>query len=134
MGNVQTMNAHEPARTTPSAWFKSTYSDHGNACVEVRFGSNETLIRDSKYRGDEASRPVIAVPADAWFTFLELVTGIREPQSADRGVPAVVHDTSTGRTTLRGAAGTGLDFTAEEWSAFVAGVIDGEFSRAAFAA
>ncbi|NNH72474.1 DUF397 domain-containing protein [Nocardia uniformis] len=124
------MNVRETARTKPSGWFKSTFSDHGNACVEVRFGDGEILIRDSKYDGDEAVRPIVVVSTQTWGVFLEIVTGTDESDDTRLGIPAIQHDIATGVTTLRDAVGTALSYTREEWAAFTAGIHAGEFALA----
>ncbi|WP_345496413.1 DUF397 domain-containing protein [Nocardia callitridis] len=50
------MCVHKP--THKPGWFKSSYSDHGNACVEVRFKGENVLMRDSKYQDPEEVRPI----------------------------------------------------------------------------
>ncbi|WP_024799654.1 DUF397 domain-containing protein [Nocardia sp. BMG51109] len=124
------MNAYEPTPTGRSGWFKSTYSDHGNACVEVRFAGEEVLIRDSKYQGDQAQQPTIAVPACAWGQFLAIVAGETNTTAAP-GIPDILHDTQSGETTLQDTAGRTLTFTPAEWGAFTSGVRLGEFSPVA---
>ncbi|MCP9987770.1 DUF397 domain-containing protein [Streptomyces sudanensis] len=57
-----------------SAWFKSSYSDGtGNNCVEVAdLGSAGRVgIRDSK----DKRRAGLAVPADAWSSFVGMLRG-----------------------------------------------------------
>ncbi|WP_063813831.1 DUF397 domain-containing protein [Nocardia anaemiae] len=122
------MNAYEPAPSGSTGWYKASFSDHGNACVEVRFEGEEVLIRDSKYRGNEALRPIIAVPAHAWVKFLTIATGDATDDGTTLGIPSI-HPEINGYTTLRDAAETTLTYTREEWTAFLSGVRSGEFSR-----
>jgi hypothetical protein len=53
-------------------WFTSSYTNGGGSCVEVKFGRDAILLRDSKDR--RADRPIIAVGSAAWRTFLDAVT------------------------------------------------------------
>lgn len=48
-------------------WYKSTRSDGGNYCVEVRHNAATTLVRDAKGFG---SGPILEFPAAAWSAFL----------------------------------------------------------------
>lgn len=126
------MNAYEPAPSGSTGWYKASFSDHGNACVEVRFEGEEVLIRDSKYRGNEALRPIIAVPAHAWVEFLTIATGDATDDGTTLGIPSI-HPENNGYTTLRDAAETTLTYTREEWTAFLAGIRSGEFFPASLA-
>ncbi len=132
MGKVLDMNAYEPAPYGSTGWYKASFSDHGNACVEVRFEGEEVLIRDSKYRGSEALRPIIAIPAHAWVKFLSIATGDATDDGITLGIPSIYQEIS-GCTTLRAAAESKLTFTREEWTAFLAGIRSGEFSPASLA-
>jgi hypothetical protein len=62
-----------------TAWYKSSYSQGSNHCVEVRFTDDTVYVRDSKYLRDPANdpstQPIIAIPADQWDSFLQLATG-----------------------------------------------------------
>jgi hypothetical protein len=61
------MHASEPTPDSPSAWFKSSYSNGaGGECVECAHGVDCALVRDSK----NASGPVVAVRAYAWEAFV----------------------------------------------------------------
>jgi hypothetical protein len=61
------MNASEPTPDSPSAWFKSSYSNGaGGECVECAHSLEGALVRDSKNEGG----PVIAIRAEAWRRFL----------------------------------------------------------------
>ncbi|MEV6138184.1 DUF397 domain-containing protein [Nocardia sp. NPDC051990] len=116
--------------TTPSnpGWFKASFSSQSSSCVEVRFTEDEVLVRDSKYHGDPAFQPMIAIPAASWHRFLAIATGDATDDDAPLGIPAIEYDASTGHTALRDAVGTILDYTAAEWAAFTAGVGVGEFA------
>ncbi|WP_345496414.1 DUF397 domain-containing protein [Nocardia callitridis] len=121
------MNAYEPTREP--GWFKSSYSDHGNACVEVRFEGENALLRDSKYQGLEEVRPIITVPVVVWSHFLQAAMDNTDSRRAMPGHPAIQH-TASGETTITDADGTSLSYTAAEWAAFISGVRAGEFSSA----
>ncbi|WP_433660690.1 DUF397 domain-containing protein [Nocardia sp. CA-128927] len=116
-------------RSVFTAWFRSTRSNNGNQCVEVRFDGDAVLIRDSKYRRDPANRPadepIITVTAREWTAFLET---LRAPDRTPGALTA--HTAADGRTTLRHGT-TVLGYTAPEWDAFLLGVHDGEFDRIA---
>ncbi|GGP71335.1 DUF397 domain-containing protein [Saccharothrix coeruleofusca] len=58
------MSHRNPIRT---GWFKSSYSNPAQSCVEVRFDDGIVRVRDSKADG---AGPVIAVSAASWKAFL----------------------------------------------------------------
>ncbi|MEC3919307.1 DUF397 domain-containing protein [Nocardia sp. CDC160] len=113
------------AGSSGGGWRKSTYSgSNGGACVEVLFDGPIVRIRDSKYIGNPLCQPEIAVSAVAWATFLEVVWS-EESRPLVSDVPSVeIHSRGT---VLRDVPGTTLEYTSEEWKAFLAGVRDGEF-------
>ncbi|MGW5383946.1 DUF397 domain-containing protein [Nocardia sp. NPDC003963] len=113
--------------TQPLGWHKSTYSDHGAACVEVNTDADPVLVRDTKYTGPADQRPVIAVPADVWPQFLAAALG-EHPGALDTRIPAIEHHAPTGQTSLTDEAGTRLIYTRDEWDAFLSAVRDGELS------
>ncbi len=53
----------------PDSWFKSSFSNGSQTCVEVKFDDGTVLVRDSKDRRD-TDRPIIIVTSPGWFTFL----------------------------------------------------------------
>lgn len=55
------------SKSVMSHWYKSSYSDDGNQCVEVRHEVAATLVRDTK---DLGSGPILSFPADTWTAFL----------------------------------------------------------------
>jgi hypothetical protein len=118
------------SRSVFTGWFTSTRSNNGNQCVEVCFDGDAVLIRDSKYRRDPASRPaeepIIIVTASEWTSFLDTLAP-RRTHSDPTAITTTVAD--AGHTTLRCGDIT-LTYTPEEWTAFLAGVRDGEFNRA----
>lgn len=123
-----TNREHTPARRI--GWFTSSYSANGHSCVEVRFDAHSVFVRDTKYRrnpaNDPATQPIIALPAIKWKGFLEkVVTG--SPVDDEVGVPAIELDPAGGAS-LRAADGTVLVYTESEWTAFINGIRDGEFS------
>ncbi|PWS52654.1 DUF397 domain-containing protein [Streptomyces sp. FT05W] len=55
--------------TTELAWFKSSYSGGGGGnCVEIAFGREVVLVRDSK----DTQRNTLAVSPHAWSAFAVL--------------------------------------------------------------
>ncbi|WP_280491980.1 DUF397 domain-containing protein [Nocardia asiatica] len=124
------MSTNEPVPVGWSDWEKSPFSDHGNACVEVRFGSEEVQIRDSKYRGDEALRPIISIPVDLWGQFLAIVSEEVIDNGDLLGIPTIQHNDFTGETSLRDAAETTLTYTAVEWDAFIGAIRAGRLHQA----
>ncbi|MFE3060690.1 DUF397 domain-containing protein [Nocardia sp. NPDC059239] len=50
------------------AWYKSSRSEHGSACVEVRHDPAVTLVRDTK---DNGRGPILQFPADMWENFID---------------------------------------------------------------
>ncbi|MRH91500.1 DUF397 domain-containing protein [Nocardia sp. SYP-A9097] len=48
-------------------WFKSSRSEGGKACVEIRHDTESTLVRDTK---DNGRGPILTFPADDWTTFV----------------------------------------------------------------
>lgn len=123
------MGNHEPDSSPRVGWFKSSRSNNGGGCVEVKFDGDSVLIRDSKYLrnpiNDPASQPIITVPAIKWKGFLENVVG----KAADDvvGAPAIERDPAGGAT-LRALDGTVLVYDEVEWDAFVCGILDEEFA------
>jgi len=113
-----------------SEWFKSSASNGGGTCVEVRFHGHRVSIRDSKYRRDPAHdphrEPIITITAERWTAFLDDLTG-----HPTRGTDAALIVASSPDGSLLHAAnqGTTLRFTHAEWQAFLAGVHAHEFDH-----
>ena len=62
--------------TTRTGWFKSTFSSSSTQCVEVRFGADDTGVRDSKHpHTDTPADPTLAVRGTQWAAFLHHVRG-----------------------------------------------------------
>lgn len=107
-------------------FFKSTYSGANQSCVEIAHYAEVVLIRDSKYVGPDEIRPLVTVPAARWTQFLELVRRGDTVQLGDLTV--TVND--DGGASIAGSGHT-LDYTTEEWDAFLKGVVDRQFDRPA---
>jgi hypothetical protein len=122
-----TNREHTPVRRI--GWFTSSYTTNGGNCVEVKFDGGSVFVRDTKYRrnpaNDPATQPSIALSAIKWKSFLEKV--INGAVDDVVGVPAIELDPAGGAT-LRAADGTILVYTEGEWTAFINGIRDGEFS------
>lgn len=103
-----------------ATWFKSSYSNPSQACVEVRFTGGSVQIRDSK---DLGTGPVITVPSADWPEVLAEASGQRR---SGRQALRIAVRADGGADVWSGASPT-LSFTQGEWDAFVAGVRDGEF-------
>lgn len=56
------------ARTSIGQWFKSSRSEHANACVEVCHDMDATRVRDTK---DAGAGPILSFTPEAWEGFLE---------------------------------------------------------------
>ncbi|WP_405159766.1 DUF397 domain-containing protein [Nocardia sp. NBC_01499] len=116
-------------RSVFTAWFRSTRSNNGNQCVEVRFDGDAVLVRDSKYRRDPANcladEPIITVTAREWTLFLDTLRASGRTPGA-----LTAHTAADGNTMLRHGT-TVLGYTPQEWNAFLLGVRDGEFDRIA---
>lgn len=60
-----------------NGWIKSSYSNSGASCVEVKMDRGTVLVRDSKDR--RAGRPVLRLGTREWALFL---TALRERTSS----------------------------------------------------
>ncbi|VVJ19473.1 Uncharacterised protein [Amycolatopsis camponoti] len=62
-----------PATKTrdPDKWFKSSYSNAGGSCVEVRMTCKNVAIRDSK--DSESHSPTISSSPPAWSAFVQVI-------------------------------------------------------------
>ncbi|MFF8285033.1 DUF397 domain-containing protein [Streptomyces albus] len=57
---------HEHLRDPRADWFKSSYSNGTQNCVEVRTGDDAVATRDSKMDGG----PALVFPATSWAAFI----------------------------------------------------------------
>ncbi|MFI6871568.1 DUF397 domain-containing protein [Nocardia sp. NPDC050406] len=53
--------------TPKGTWFKSSFSESSNACVEVRFDDSAVGVRDSKY----PDGPELSFPPQSWDAFID---------------------------------------------------------------
>ncbi|MGI8305576.1 DUF397 domain-containing protein [Saccharopolyspora hattusasensis] len=117
------MNTVASSQKPTTSWFKSSFSNPSQNCVEIRFADGLVHVRDSKDRGEG---PVISAPGNAWSTLLAEVAG-RLPVGTS-GTIRIVHRTDGGADLQSlPARSLTLSYTAAEWDAFVAGVRAGEF-------
>lgn len=93
-------------------WFTSSFSNGSGACVEVRFRGAHVDVRDSKDR----TGPVLSVEAAQWAAFLGGAPGVLTADRVDGGW-----------TVRADRGGAVLRFTDEEWRAYRAGALAGEF-------
>lgn len=122
------MNTDTSATNPTTGWFKSTFSNPSQACVEVRFDGDVVHIRDTK---DHGAGPVITMPCLEWADLLAEITG----DSPARRVGAIsIEETADGGMKLHDSAtATTLTYTAAECTAFVSGALVGEFDHVVFA-
>jgi hypothetical protein len=108
--------------TTVPTWRKSSYSTATGNCVEVALASGDVVIRHSKH----PAAGTITFSHPAWALF---VRDARDGRTPANGVAAIA---KVGTDTLVTSLTTGVElrFDEGEWSAFRAGVVDGEFDFA----
>lgn len=102
-----------------ATWRKSSYSTATGDCVEVAPAAEGVQLRHSKRPEDGT----IIFSQAAWTTFLQET---RADLPSANGVATVTKDGTDTHLTARQSAVT-LRFDADEWSAFRAGALDGEF-------
>ncbi|MGO4615652.1 DUF397 domain-containing protein [Nocardia sp. 2YAB30] len=125
------MSAIKPVTSNNGVFFKSSFSNDGPSCVEVKFDKERVLIRDSKqntaYVNAPDEQPTIIFPAAQWATVLDLTLAAKSGQ-----VDSLTIDLrSDGGADLSGVAIGGdsvrLTYMPDEWDAFTKGVAGGEF-------
>ncbi|MEV0759590.1 DUF397 domain-containing protein [Nocardia sp. NPDC050435] len=125
------MSAFYPVSSNNGGFFKSSYSNDGQGCVEICFDGERVLIRDSKYTGEPSQQPAIAVSASQWDSVLALVLSM-EP-GASGGVKLALHEDGgalfTGPSAGNSEQDVKLVYNLTEWDAFLKGIKDGEFTR-----
>ncbi|WP_236566822.1 DUF397 domain-containing protein [Nocardia sp. CY41] len=52
-----------------TGWFKSSYSNDSQTCVEVCFDGGRVLVRDSRFPGAPDASPTLAFTPTEWETF-----------------------------------------------------------------
>ena len=105
-------------------WRRSTRCTIGT-CVEVALTPTTVFVRDSK-QSDLPDQPIISVASDVWSCFVDKLGGQRSEITVDGLSVAPSDDGSI--TMIDNDHNTVLRFDDDEWSSFVAGAIDGEFS------
>ncbi|MFQ6393710.1 DUF397 domain-containing protein [Nocardia sp. KC 131] len=60
-------------------WFKSSYSNDSQTCVEVRFEGDRILVRDSKYQGLPDARPTLEFEGAEWTAFTATIRAASFP-------------------------------------------------------
>lgn len=116
-------NAH-PHTAPATGWFKSSFSNPSQECVEVNFDGDFVHIRDSK---DHGAGPVITIGAEHWPGVLTEALGHAEVGSNS----AVRIETGADGSVQLEALDSNdvLAYTESEWAKFVAGAADCEFGR-----
>lgn len=102
------------------AWRTSSRSSNGERCVEVAPTADGVVIRHSKH--PEAG--TIAFPSSDWDAFIAEACGSLSSSNQSATITSVGADTVV--KALNSAVQ--LRFDEGEWSAFVAGAADDEFS------
>ncbi len=122
-------------RRPRDGYVKSSFSEGGGQCVLVRRREHDSsvFLRDSKYarnpRNQPENEPIIEMPATAWAPFVAQALGLSGDVVAD--CPAIEFVPEREDVVLRGNDGTTLVFTRDEWEAFRAGLLNGEFGHGA---
>lgn len=118
-----------PLSTDTSSWIKSTRSADSACCVEAAYHEDLVFVRDSKYRRglhqSTETEEVIAVTRSDWKDFVETVR-LGVPGSCGDLILELASDQSARLASKKD--GAVLDYTTDEWRAFVDGVVMGEFS------
>ncbi len=126
------MSRSDSVRTTN--WFKSSRSSETQSCVEVKFEGDRVFLRDSKYlrnlENNPATQPTISLTASRWPAFCRYATN---PAAAlvGTGLPGIEQRPDGRATVSCTETAVALDFLPDEWAAFVAGIIAGEFELVA---
>ncbi len=108
----------------PGGWVKSRFSNGQCACVELLQRGPTVWIRDSKDLRqpdvDPATVPMIAVPVEVFAGWVETVRSGPLPLVVG---PLLTSATEDGGAIITHASShVALTYTAEEWTAFLAGV------------
>ncbi|WP_405484292.1 DUF397 domain-containing protein [Nocardia sp. NBC_00511] len=126
---MSTAQFHGNSRT---GWFKSSKSNDGPNCVEVKFAGDVVAIRDSKFRRDAAnvgrSQPVIEIGRVDWNAFLDLA--VDAEVGSLQGLPVISRHDSGEVSVSAPSGGVVLVFTDTEWLAFTEGIRENEFAAA----
>jgi hypothetical protein len=114
------MSTDSPTASTHTTWRKSSYSTATGDCVEVAPTADSVAIRHSKH----PAAGMIAFPHRSWTAFVREVS-----EDGLTGANGVASLTEIGTDTLVTSLTTDVElrFDDGEWSAFLAGVADGEF-------
>lgn len=115
---------HPPVPDQTLTWRRSSRCSIGS-CVEVARTPSAFLVRDSKQSGVH-DQPVIALDAGAWPDLLDALALGRTQIDLDGLSVRCSEDGSV--TLFDSGSTTTLQFDRDEWSAFVASAIEGEFS------
>lgn len=118
-----------PSAAPLAPWFKSRHCRAGTHCVEIRFLRTVVQVRDSKQisaiTGQNVSR-IITLPTDDWRQFLRDVA--EDDLATSTSGPLHRATTDEGNVILRcESTGVELVYDLDEWDAFCAGVLDGDF-------
>ncbi|MCT2582911.1 DUF397 domain-containing protein [Actinophytocola gossypii] len=116
------MNTDSPKAPGLNVWRKSSYSTSTGNCVEVAPSAGGVAVRHSK----RPAAGTITLSHPAWSAFLR---DAREGGTVTNGVVAIAR---VGGDMLVTSLTTEVElrFDEGEWSAFLAGVADGEFDFA----
>lgn len=118
------MNTHTWSLSPVTGWFKSSFSNPSQDCVEVNLEGDVVRLRDTKDRG---TGPVITVAAQHWPGFIAEALG-RAEAGSNRAVR--IQPAADGSVQLHALdCDVALGYTSSEWKAFIAGAQTGQFDH-----
>ncbi len=125
------MSTNKPVTSNNDGFIKSSYSNDGPSCVEVSFKGAAVLIRDSKqndeYTHAPDQQPTITYEAVSWPAFSNLALSTMSGQVGTLTVDLHQDGSCDLTGTNRSGEPVELQYTPQEWDAFIKGIADGEF-------
>jgi len=97
-------------------WRKSSFSDSANSCVDVRHIGGKVQVRNSNDPGG----PVLTLTEAYWEWVIERVAAGEAVSTISRAEKGIHWLNALDGWVV-------VDFTEQEWAAFVAGAVAGEF-------
>lgn len=106
--------------TSKMSWQTSSFCDAGT-CVGVLFGNDQVHIVNTLELEDQEPSP-ITVSTEVWASYLDSLAGGRESTAE------IALRRDLGSNYVLTANNNSKEFSPDEWTAFVKGVVAGEFS------